>query len=261
MFLDVIIAEKYITVKKSKEELPISMIWRKLEQNAPELRPFKSRLTEDGIRLIAEVKKASPSKGLLCPDFNPETLAVCYERAGVSAISVLTEEKYFLGAINYLSLVKKVTAHTPVLRKDFIIDPYQLAEARLYGADAVLLIVAALTPRMLSKLYQETVNLGMAALVEVHNRDELERALAAGAEIIGINNRNLQTFEVKLETSLKLVAEIPKGRVVVSESGISSSNEVMQLKNAGVDAILVGESLVTSVNPANQIKNLLGVNQ
>jgi indole-3-glycerol phosphate synthase len=259
MFLDTIIAEKYMAVKRSKEVRPISMIWRELEQNSPEIRPFKSGLTGNAIRLIAEVKKASPSKGLLCSDFNPKKLGICYEQAGASAISVLTEVKYFLGALNYLSSVKTVTNHTPVLRKDFIVDPYQLAEARWYGADAVLLIVAALTPQLLTKLYQETINLGMAALVEVHNRDELQQALASGSKIIGINNRNLHTFEVKLETTLELASEIPEGHVIVSESGISSRNDVLQLKNAGVNAILVGESLVTSADPAHQIKNLLGV--
>lgn len=261
MFLETIVAEKYIAVNKSKAIRPISSIWRELGKNCPPLRPFKTALVGNSINLIAEVKKASPSKGLLCLDFNPEQLGIVYEAAGASAISVLTEEKYFMGDLSYLPLIKGVTSHTPVLRKDFIVDPYQIVEARLFGADAVLLIVAALKPQVLAELYREAVNLGMAALVEVHNLDELIQALEIGAEIIGINNRDLYSFEVRLETTFELVSQIPKDHVIVSESGITSRNEIVQLQKAGVHAVLVGESLVTDPNPLNKIKELFGANE
>ncbi|HYH01555.1 MAG TPA: indole-3-glycerol phosphate synthase TrpC [Bacillota bacterium] len=259
MFLSRILETQAAVVARSKAERPLTQIFRELDRNMPELRPFKERLTGDSLRIIAEVKKASPSKGLLCPDFNPEALGTGYERAGAAAISVLTEATYFQGSLEYLQVVKTQTQQTPVLRKDFIIDPYQLAEARLYGADAVLLIVAALTPRSLEQLLREAGRLGLTPLVEVHNLEELQIALASGAEVIGINNRNLQTFEVTLATTYRLLEALPDTVVKISESGITSRADLVALEKAGVNAVLIGEALVTAADPQHKIKGLLGV--
>lgn len=259
MFLTQILESQARVVARSKAERPLPQVFRELDRNLPQLRPFKERFTGDAIGLIAEVKKASPSKGVLCPDFNPGVLGSVYEKAGAAGISVLTEPSYFQGSLEYLRVVKTQTQQTPVLRKDFIIDPYQLAEARLYGADAVLLIVAALTPRSLEYLLDQAQQLGLTPLVEVHNREEVEIALNSGAEVIGINNRNLQTFEVDLATTYRLLESLPESVVKVSESGITKRTDVIELEKAGVNGVLIGEALVTAVDPERKIKELLGV--
>lgn len=258
MFLEKILAQQYAEVARRKAAYPLATIFAALDREALPLRPFRERLTGNGIQVIAEVKKASPSKGVLCPDFQPERLAEAYERAGAAAISVLTEERFFQGSLENLMRVKTITAHPAVLRKDFIIDSYQLAEARQYGADAVLLIVAALEVRSLEKLLQEALALGMTPLVEVHHRQELHQALDAGAEVIGINNRNLYTFEVSLETTMELADEIPDSLVVVSESGIAGREDILRLQQAGVDGVLIGEALVTAADPEAALRQLLG---
>lgn len=258
MFLGRILDKQRAEVARCKNERSLEQIFRELDRNTPVLRPFRERLCGDCIRMIAEIKQASPSKGLLCKDFNPEALGIAYEQAGAAAISVLTEEEYFKGSLDYLRLVKERTKVTPVLRKDFIIDPYQLAEARLVGADAVLLIVAALEPKVLRQLLAETQNLEMCPLVEVHNAEELQIALDTGAPVIGINNRNLHTFEVTLDATYQLVAQIPRDVVKVSESGISTRQHLVELERAGINAVLIGESLVTAGDPGMKIKELLG---
>ena len=212
---------------------------------------------KSAIRLIAEVKKASPSKGLIRPDFDPVEIAKTYEQAGASAISVLTDEKYFQGRLDYLKAVREAVG-LPLLRKDFIIDPYQIYEARAAGADAILLIVAALSKSELSEFMILADELGMASLVEVHAAEELDIALETGVRIIGINNRNLQTFETKLETTLELAARVPPDKVLVSESGIFTRADVERLMEVGVDAILVGESLMREPDPGVKVKELLG---
>jgi indole-3-glycerol phosphate synthase len=256
MFLERILKKQYAEVGRRKNKVPLEALLGELENQAPVIRPFRQNLRGAKIRLIAEVKKASPSKGLLCPDFDPVGLGTCYEQAGAAGISVLTEEEFFLGSLDNLKLVKEKTARTPVLRKDFIVDPYQLVEARLYGADAVLLIVAALLPEQLRMLITETGKLGMDALVEVHDAREVNIALDCGAALIGINNRNLQNFKVELETTFQLLAAIPAVIVRVSESGISTRHDIEKLEASGVDAVLIGESLVTAADPAEKIKEL-----
>ena len=257
MFLDRILQAKAAEVRVRKTQTPINQLEQKL-RHAPATRPFRPSLLGGPIQLIAEIKQASPSKGLLCPTFQPVRLARSYEASGAAAISVLTDEKFFLGSLDDLVQVKRVTKKLPVLRKDFIIDYYQIYEARAYGADAVLLIVAALTRSILASFIKEVQALGMEALVEVHNEAELTTALEAGAEIIGINNRDLKTFEVDLETTFRLLGRIPKNKVVVAESGIKTSDDLKRLALAGVDAALVGEALVTAADPGAAVKELRG---
>lgn len=256
MFLDEILKYKYAEVAVRKEQMPFLELERRII-NAPPTRPFRQSLTGDSIKLIAELKKASPSKGLLCPNFEPAKLAREYEASGAAAISVLTEQNFFQGSLDYLELVKSVTKNLPVLRKDFIIDRYQLYEARAYGADAALLIVAALTELELKAFIKEANDLSLAPLVEVHNLMELNIALESGANLIGINNRDLKTFKVDLETTFQLIKLIPEDKIVVSESGINNRHDLEQLAQAGVDAVLVGESIVTAADPGAKIKELI----
>jgi indole-3-glycerol phosphate synthase len=256
MFLDEILKYKYAEVAVRKEQMPFLELERRVI-NAPPTRPFRQSLTGDSIKLIAELKKASPSKGLLCPNFEPAKLAREYEASGAAAISVLTEQNFFQGSLDYLELVKSVTKNLPVLRKDFIIDRYQLYEARAYGADAALLIVAALTELELKAFIKEANDLSLAPLVEVHNLMELNIALESGANLIGINNRDLKTFKVDLETTFQLIKLIPEDKIVVSESGINNRHDLEQLAQAGVDAVLVGESIVTAADPGAKIKELI----
>ncbi|HOP75707.1 MAG TPA: indole-3-glycerol phosphate synthase TrpC [Bacillota bacterium] len=257
MFLEKIIARQRLELEERKKMLSYHQILNRLEQFQPELRPFSPCLTRGGVQIIAEVKQASPSKGLLTADFQPGALAQTYEMAGAAAISVLTEPHYFRGSLADLQTVKEAAKETPVLRKDFIIDRYQLAEARLFGADAVLLIVAVLTPATLMELIRETLVLGMTPLVEVHQAEEIAIACDAGAEVIGINNRDLKTFEVSLETTFNLRPRIPAGITVISESGIHHREDLILLKQAGVHGVLIGEALVTHKDPASKIRDFL----
>lgn len=222
---------------------------------------FAAALAAPGMRLIAEVKGASPSKGVLVEPFEPLAIAADYFDAGADAVSVLTDETYFHGSLAHLTAIKELSSRLPrprpVLRKDFIIDTYQIAETRVAGADAVLLIVAALDDGRLRELHDAAAAYHLAALVEVHNEGELERALAVGTRIIGINNRDLHTFRVDLATAERLTAEVPDGILTVAESGIERAADVRRLAAAGVDAILVGEALVKSPDRAASIRNLL----
>lgn len=211
--------------------------------------------------LITEVKRGSPSKGLLARDFDPLRLARLYIDNGAAAISVLTDERYFGGHLEYLEQIAGLTPRLPLLRKDFISDPYQVYEARAAGADAILLIVAGLTAQQLTRLHTLTSSLGMVALVEVHTRQELDHALALDPDLVGINNRNLGDFSVRLGTSLALLPRIPKGVVVVSESGIRNRQDVERLGAAGVQAVLVGEALVTAEDTAARVRELSGAVQ
>jgi len=245
--LDEIMAWKRQEVARAKRERPLAEL-RALATTVPGPLDFAAALRQPGVRLIAEVKRASPSKGLLCHDFNPQTLARVYVQNGAAAISVLTDARFFQGNLAHLTRVKETVSQmgrpVPVLRKDFIFDPYQVWEARVAGADAVLLIVAVLGDRQLRDLLAETRRLGMEALVEVHNEQELARALTAGARVVGINNRDLRTFTVDLGVTERLRPLVPPDVLVVSESGIHSPTDVQRLTKAAVDAILVGESLV-----------------
>lgn len=224
-----------------------------LAKQAPPLRNFYSALdaaVEDvqmGIALIAELKKASPSKGLIRPHFDPTMLAHAYENGGATCLSVLTDSKFFMGADRYLMQVKRATS-LPVLRKDFILDPYQIAETRMLGGDCILLIMAALSVKQAKELKGEAATWGLAVLVEVHNEQELENAIEIGAELIGINNRNLKTLEVDLNNTKRLLPRVPQSSNVVCESGINNHQDILNMKREGVYRFLVGESLMRQDN-------------
>jgi indole-3-glycerol phosphate synthase len=215
----------------------------------------------DKVRLIAECKKASPSKGLLAPNYDPVAMAMTYAENGAAAISVLTEVDYFQGSLEHLRAVKAAVGplNVPVLRKDFLFDPYHLYEARANGADAALLIVAALEETQLRELLAVAQSIWLQVLVEVHSEDELETALNCGAEIIGVNHRDLKTFKVDTSLTLKLRPMIPAGRLIVAESGMSSAEDVAPLKQIGVNAILVGEAVMTAPDPGAKVRELASV--
>lgn len=253
LLLDDIMRWKRQEVPRRKQEMPESTL-RSLENFTPPAADFAAALAQPGVSLIAEVKRASPSKGLLCRDFDAVQLALTYAQGGAAAISCLTDERFFQGKLEFLTAIKeayrarKVT--TPVLRKDFIFDPYQVLEARVAGADAILLIMAVLSDteyRILSNAAQE---MGMQVLVEVHDEAEVERALKLNPRVIGVNNRNLHDFTVDLNTTTRLRPLIPPGILLVSESGIAGAEDVRRLADMGADAMLVGESLVKLEQPA-----------
>ena len=231
-----------------------------LKQRASELRfqhrDFSAALKKKEPAIIAEIKKASPSKGLLQPDFHPASIAVEYESGGAACLSVLTDRKYFQGSFDDLEAARGATS-LPVLRKDFTVDPLQIYEAAAHGADAVLLIAAILDVHQLRSFRELARELGLAALVEVHNETELDRALESGAEIIGVNNRNLETFEVSLEVSLRLSETIPAEVLRVSESGIFTRSDIDLLRGAGFRAFLIGESLMKASHPAQSLRALV----
>ena len=216
---------------------------------------IRSTIARGHAAVIAEIKKASPSKGLLRADFQPAQIAQSYEHAGATCLSVLTDIDFFQGADEYL-LQARAACTLPVLRKDFIIDPWQLYEARALNADCILLIVAALDDAMLAELASLASDLGMDVLVEVHDAVELDRALALNTQLIGINNRNLRSFETKLETTLDLLGRIPKDRIVVTESGIHTTADVARLRGRGVHAFLVGEAFMRADDPGAKLAEL-----
>jgi indole-3-glycerol phosphate synthase len=225
-----------------------------LRRNSP--RDFRAALCARVPAVIAEVKKASPSKGVLCADFDPARIACDYQRGSAAAISVLTDESFFQGSLADLEIVR-AAVDLPVLRKDFTIANAHIVEAAAHGADAILLIAAILGERELRDFREAAARYGMAALVEVHNRRELDAAIAAGSDIIGVNNRNLSTFEVTLDTSLELAEHIPAGVVRISESGIHNAADVARLRAAGYTAFLVGEHLMKSGDPAAALRQLV----
>lgn len=246
MILDEIIAKTKEDLARREKEYSMDWLGRSLAFNARAPRPVIPHLKaseEEPYRIIAEVKKASPSKGVIREDFDPLAIAQAYERGGANAISVLTEPHYFQGDIEYLAGIRRY-AGIPLLRKDFIVSKYQLVEALVYGADFVLLIAKALSRKELKELLEYTRHLGMEALVEIHDKKDLTKAIFAGADIIGINHRNLETFEMDMELSYKLMPLIPNNKIIVAESGIYEHGQLEELSKAGVDAFLVGESLM-----------------
>jgi indole-3-glycerol phosphate synthase len=258
MFLDKIVATKRKEVAELKERLPLAAAEREIAGMAP-CRGFERALTERRHRpmgLIAEVKKASPSKGLIRADFEPAALARAYERAQTDCISVLTDTEYFQGSNDDLKAVREAVS-VPMLRKDFTIDVHQVYEARLIGADAILLIAAILTTAQMKQFLGEARALGMDALVEVHDRGELERALELDATLIGINNRDLRTFVTDLDTTLRLIEHVPAGRTVVSESGISTPADMAALQAAGAKAVLVGEHFMRQPSVEEAVLGLM----
>lgn len=256
MFLDKIVAEKLDELEQKQKIVPLSEL-RTAIMERPLPLDLAAALTGDSLRLIAEVKRASPSRGVLCPNLDPVKLAGTYAQCGAAAISVLTESRYFGGSREDLEAIRHKLPNIPLLRKDFILKPYQIFESRAWGADALLLIVSILDDTELEELLLLSHDLGMQCLVEVHNENELERALACDAEIIGINNRDLDTMAVDINVTRQLRPLIPPGRIVVSESGLKGRGEVQKLKEWGVDAVLIGEALVTANDVAAKIKELL----
>ena len=254
--LDEIVAAKRGELARQKEMASLPVLEGQIAARPAPL-SLADALRGGPVRLIAEVKKASPSRGLLCPDFDPVALARTYADNGAAAISVLTDLR-FQGEPEHLSLIKSAGASgtAPVLRKDFIFDPYQVYEARAMGADTFLLIVAILAPTQLAELLALGRELGMTCLVEVHDKPELQTALDVGAEVIGINNRDLRTFNTDLAVTEGLVPHIPRDKVIVSESGIFTVEHLQRLGQLGVNAVLVGEALVTAPNTAAKVREL-----
>jgi indole-3-glycerol phosphate synthase len=253
--LDKIIAQKRQEIEQRKKMATLTYLQERIARQKPSL-DIARNLKGGHIRLIAEVKQASPSRGMLIPNLNPIELAKTYAEGGAAAISVLTEENYFMGSIEHLAAIREVVG-LPLLRKDFIFDPYQVYESRAYGADALLLIVAVLNQEQLKELISLSHSLGLRCLVEVHNKGEVERAVLSEAEIIGINNRDLDTFTVDITTTRRLRPLIPQKRIVISESGIRSKRDIEKLGKWGVNAVLVGEALVTAGDVRAKMKSLL----
>jgi indole-3-glycerol phosphate synthase len=258
MILNEIVSRNLQELESKKRTLPMTELQRMALQQPTPL-DFASALRGEGIRLIAEVKKASPSRGVIRPDFDPTELAKIYASNGASAISVLTEARYFQGSLEHLRDIRNILRNKglPLLRKDFICDPYQIYESRAYGADSLLLIIAILKLEELQELLGISHELNMTCLVEVHNEAEVEIALKSGARIVGINNRNLATFTVDLTTTERLRPLIPPDRIVVSESGIKERSDIERLRQVGIDAFLVGESLMSAPDIAAKMKELL----
>lgn len=270
MILDEIVEAKAEELTERKQTVPLTALQELIRVQFFEEPDFTAALKGDGVRLIAEIKKASPSRGVICPNFDPIELARTFAQSGAAAISVLTEELHFGGSLEHLSAIRQEMERLgvsgvefdqkeriiPVLRKDFIFDPYQVYESRAYGAAALLLIVAILSDSQLAELLALSHELGMKCLVEAHNEAEIERAVMSGAQIIGINNRDLKTFTIDLETTRRLRPLIPQDRIVVSESGIKDQGDVQKLQQWGVDAMLVGEALVAAGDVAEKVREL-----
>ncbi|MBY0398638.1 MAG: indole-3-glycerol phosphate synthase TrpC [Thermoleophilia bacterium] len=255
-FLESVVERTRDEVSRRKRELPPEQLAERLGP-ARRGRPFSEALIDEGISLIAEMKRASPSRGPIRPGASVSEIVRAYEAGGARAVSVLTEREHFGGSLDDL-VVARSACDLPLLRKDFLVDEYQLLEARVAGADAALLIVGALPSDRLAAMMGAAAELGMDALVEVHDERDLEAALEAGAEVIGINNRDLHSLEVDVRTTFRLLADVPAGTVVVAESGITGPEDVRELEEAGVDAILVGEALMRAEDPAEAVRALLG---
>ena len=253
-----IVEVKRREVERLKVEVPIPELERRIASQGHPLN-MAGALMGDSVRIIAEMKKASPTKGLLRPDFDPVELATAYADNGAAAVSVLTNAGHFQGSIEHLEAANRVLRPRgiPVLRKEFIFDDYQVFEARANGADAILLIVGMLSSARLAELMALAQKFWLQCLVEVHDEEELEAALDAGAEIVGINNRDLRTFETDLAVTESLARLIPSGRIVVSESGIHGREDIRRVSAAGAHAVLIGEVLVTAVDPGAKLRDLL----
>ena len=256
--LERILATKRREIASAQSRSPLAVV-RTAAELRRDVRPFdralRQRLERGQPAVIAEVKKASPSKGVLRADFDPAAIAASYAKGGAACLSVLTDIEYFQGAPEYLQAAR-AACELPVLRKDFIIDEYQVYEARQWGADAILLIVAALDDARLASFEALARSLSMSVLVEVHDESELERALRLSTPLIGINNRNLRTFETSLETTLEMLSRISAGKVVVTESGIGTRDDVARMQAAGVNAFLVGETFMRAADPGGALAAL-----
>lgn len=262
MILDKIIAHKKKEVAKRKISFPLERIKEKMNSEvegswSQKEKSFKEAVSSSKISLIAEVKKASPSKGVLKKDFDPVETAKIYEKAGAEAVSVLTDSRFFKGSLKDLREVTN-NIKIPVIRKDFIVDPYQLYESKYMGADAVLIITGILSEKELTRFIFLAEMLGLEVLAETHNVEEIVKALQCGSHIIGINNRNLKTFETDISITLNLAPYLPRDSLLVSESGILTGEHVRRLEEAGVDAVLIGESLMTSSDIHSKVRELMG---
>jgi indole-3-glycerol phosphate synthase len=256
--LEKIVAKKQERLIAAKKALPLEKLQEQCAKRSAGR--FYNALAKKGTNIIAEIKKASPSKGLICKDFEPVLIAKAYKEGGASAISVLTEEDFFQGSLEILKKVR-VAVDLPILRKDFIIDPYQIYEAAFVGADAFLLIAALLETEEMIELAALGEELGLDSLVEIHTEQELEKVLNSKLKIIGVNNRNLKTFTVNLDTSINLASLMPQEAIWVSESGINTALDIEKLKKAGYKAFLVGEQLMRSSDPKMALLELLQVNK
>jgi indole-3-glycerol phosphate synthase len=258
--LERIVAAKRREIEAAKAGVAPAQMERRARA-APPARDFvgalRARLAAGQPAVIAEIKRASPSKGVLRPDFDPAAIAKSYEKGGAACMSVLTDKEFFQGANEYLGMARAACS-LPALRKDFILEPYQVYESRLLGADCILLIAAALARPALRELESLAAALGMAVLVEAHDGGELDAALELNTPLIGINNRNLRTFETRLETTLELLPRIPPGRLVVTESGILSPRDVARMRASGVHAFLVGEAFMRAPDPGAALRELFG---
>jgi indole-3-glycerol phosphate synthase len=255
MFLDKIVAQKLEEIKQRQKAVPLAELEAAIKEKAPPL-DFAAALKGNSLCLIAEVKRASPSRGVLSPDLDAVKLAQTYARCGAAAISVLTESRYFGGSREDLEAVRRELPKIPLLRKDFILKPYQVFESRAWGADALLLIVAVLDDSQLKELLSLSHDLGMKCLIEVHNEEELKRALACDVRIIGINNRHLDSMAVDINVTRNLRPLIPTSRIVVSESGVKGRGDIQKMREWRINAVLIGEALVTAGDAAAKIKEL-----
>jgi indole-3-glycerol phosphate synthase len=252
--LEKIIAQKKIEISEEKKKLPLHELEKKIIKNKPGR--FINAFSKDKMTFICEVKKASPSKGIIRENFNHLEIGNIYAENGAGAISVLTDEKFFMGSLDYLDDISKAVK-IPLIRKDFIIDEYQIAEANIHGASAILLIAAVLNEGELTRLYNFAKTLGLDVLLEVHNQNELKKALNTDARIIGINNRDLKTFKTNLETTGELISQIPRNRITVSESGINTPSDVKKVFDYGARGVLIGEALCREDDIAVKLKTLI----
>ncbi|MEA2050800.1 MAG: indole-3-glycerol phosphate synthase TrpC [Campylobacterota bacterium] len=258
MILDEIIEKTKYDLEKRKKEYSVDWLGRSLAYNPFPPRDVKEYLTatlDEPIRLITEVKKASPSKGIIREDFDPLKIAQIYSQNGANAISVLTEPHYFKGNLEYLTGIRRYV-NTPLLRKDFIVDKYQIVEALVYGADFILLIAKALAKKELQELYDYAIHMGLEVLVEIHDVEDLKKAMACGTNIIGINHRNLDTFQMDMNLCDKLIPMIPNGKIIVAESGVSDTQTIKRLSEAGADAFLIGEHFMRQDDIGAEVQKL-----
>ncbi len=256
MILEDIVAYKRQELDEAKKKLPLGELVSFAAERSPAIDFSALHARTPGVKIISEIKKASPSRGIIRDDFDHLSIARDYEDAGAFALSVLTDRKFFEGDISFLSDIRTHSA-LPILRKDFTIDPYQVYEARCHGADLVLLIAAVLGRGEIEEYLSLSHSLGMNCIVEVHCEEELETAIVSGSEIIGINNRDLRTFDVSLDTSKKLSAMVPEGKIIISESGISSVRDMEGLRACGIDTFLIGETFMKAESPGEALRGFL----
>ncbi len=258
MILDEIIEKTKYDLERRKKEYSVDWLGRSLSYNPfppRDVKPYLTSTPDEPIRIIAEVKKASPSKGIIREDFDPLMIAQEYSKNGANAISVLTEPHYFKGDLEYLTAIRRYV-NTPLLRKDFIVDKYQIVEALVYGADFILLIAKALAKKEMQELYDYALHLGLEVLVEIHDKEDLKKAMACGAHIVGINHRNLDTFQMDMELCDKLIPMIPNGKIIVAESGVNDRATIERLSKIGADAFLIGEHFMRQDDIGAELRKL-----